>query len=197
MPGAHGGGGVELAGFAVGVVEKRAALNPSTVREGDVLVGVPSNGLHTNGYSLVRHVFRLSQDPSPLTNHDPRLGETLGEALLRPHRGYYRIIEPAFPLVKAMAHITGGGLVENVPRMLPEGLAAQLDAAAWLVPPLFSVIQERGEVARDEMYRVFNMGLGLVMACGPGDEAALLAAVPEAVPVGRVTRSTGDRRVIL
>ena len=197
MPGMYAEGEVELVGFAVGVVERNAILDPSAVHEGDTLVGVPSNGLHTNGYSLVRHAFGLDEDPSPLETYHQGLGETLGEALLRPHTPYYPLVGPAFPLAKAMAHITGGGLIENVPRMMPEGLGARFDVTAWPVPPVFSVIQERGEVARDEMYRVFNMGLGLVMACDPSDADEITGLVPDARVVGQVTRWAGDVRVIL
>ena len=197
MPGMYAEGDVELVGFAMGVVERRDLLDPSSVCEDDVLVGVPSNGLHTNGYSLVRQVFGLDEDASPLTGRDPRLGEGLGDALLRPHRAYYSAVSPAFPSVKAMAHITGGGLIENVPRMLPPGLAARLDVSTWPVPAIFTVIQERGNIPQGEMYRVFNMGLGMVMACDPPNVDEVLTLVPEAMVVGEVVRSADGQRVIL
>jgi len=197
MPGLYKADDLDLAGFVVGVVEKSSVLDPTTVRAGDVLLGIPSSGLHTNGYSLVRHVLGLDDDPSPLFESHPELGETLGEALLLPHRSYFQMLRPLFPIVKAMAHITGGGLVENVPRVLPEGVVARFDTETWDVPPIFAVLQEMGAVARDEMYRVFNMGLGMVIVCdgSRADEAISLA--PEARVVGEVVLATDDRRVIL
>ena len=197
MPGVYVGDGFDLAGFAVGVVEKSAMLDPSTVREGDVLLGVPSNGLHTNGFSLVRHALGLDEDPARLWEYEPQLGQTLGEALLVPHRSYYRAVSPSFPLLKAIAHITGGGLLENVPRVLPHGLGARFDTAKWQVPPIFAFVQEAGNVGRDEMYRVFNMGLGMVLVCGVSRVAEAMALVPEAMVVGEVITAEDERRVVL
>ena len=197
MPGVYVVGGFDLAGFVVGVVEKSAMLDPSTVQEGDVLLGVPSNGIHTNGYSLVRHALGLDEDPAPLWEFDANLGQTLGEALLTPHRSYYRTVSPSFPLLKAIAHITGGGLVENVPRVLPQGLGARFDTGKWLVPPIFAVVQEAGQVGRDEMYRVFNMGLGMVLVCEESRVDETIALVPEARLVGEVVRTEDERRVML
>ena len=197
MPGLYAKDDFDMAGFVVGVVEKSAMLDSSNIREGDVLLGIPSNGLHTNGYSLVRHTLGLDDDPSPLREHHPELGQTLGDALLMPHRSYYRMVRPAFPLVKGMAHITGGGLIENVPRVLPEGLAARFDTDTWKVPPVFTVLQEMSNITRDEMYRVFNMGLGMVLVCERSKADEITALVPEARVVGEVTRSTDERRVVL
>ena len=175
LPGLYATGDFDMAGFAVGVVEKSALLDGATIRDGDVLIGLPSSGLHTNGYSLVRHVLGLDEDPSPLHVHHPELEGTLGEALLAPHRSYYMSVRPIFGLVKGIAHITGGGLTDNVPRVLPEGLAARFDTVAWELPPIFTLIQEQSSIDRDEMYRVFNMGLGMVLVCGP-DTAARVTA---------------------
>ena len=197
MPGLYAEGEFDMAGFAVGVVEKEEMLDPSTVRQGDLLLGLPSNGLHTNGYSLVRHILALDDRPSALGEFHAELGETLGDALLRPHPGYYGQVSPAFSLLKGIAHITGGGLVENVPRILPEGLAARLDASAWEAPPIFAFLQERSHVARDEMYRVFNMGLGMVMVCEPSRAAEVVSAVPEAIVVGEVVPAAGGTRVVV
>ena len=197
MPGMYSEGEFDLAGFAVGVVEKTKILDSSAVREGDVLLGIPSNGLHTNGYTLVRHVLALDDDPSPLREFHEDLGQTLGDALLEPHRSYYRMVRPVFPLVRTISHITGGGLIENMPRVLPEGLAARFDTSSWELPPVFAVLQEMSNVSRDEMYRVFNMGLGMVLVCEPSQvaEASLLA--PEARIVGEVVRASDERRVII
>lgn len=197
MPGVFGEGGFDVSGFVVGVVEKADIIDGSQVRAGDVLLGVPSNGLHTNGYSLVRHVFGLDDDPSPLYEHHPELGETLGDALLRPHPSYYHVLRPALPLLKAVAHISGGGLVENVPRVLPEGLAARLDRKAWQTPPIFATIQSRGEIPDGEMFRVFNMGLGMVLACDPSKADRVIENIPSALVVGQVVGAEDERRVIL
>ena len=197
MPGVYANGDLDLAGFAVGVVEKSAMLGPASVREGDVLIGLPSNGLHTNGYSLVRHSQGLDDDAAPLMEFHSELGQTLGDALLRPHRSYYQAVRPAFPLLKAIAHITGGGLPENVPRALPEGLAARLDTMSWPVPPIFTLLQEMSNIDRDEMYRVFNMGLGMVLVCDKSRADDVMSQVPEAVVVGEVVRETDGQRVAL
>ena len=195
MPGVYGDHEFDLAGFAVGAVEKGDILGPSGVREGDLVVGIPSSGLHTNGYSLVRDVLRLDEDDSPLYEFHDELGRTLGVELLEPHRSYYQVVKPVTGLVKSMAHITGGGLIENLPRALPDGLGARLDPSTWKVPPIFLMLQEWGGVALDEMYNVFNMGLGMVLVCDRPKLQQLLKLVPEAAVVGEVTAAEGERRV--
>ena len=189
MPGVYLPGAFDLAGFIVGAVERDALLDSSTIQEGDTLLGLPSSGLHTNGYSLVRQALGLEQDPSPLQAHHPELGRTLGEALLEPHRCYWPLLEPALPLLKGMAHITGGGLMENLKRMLPQGLEARIDYGSWDVPPLFRTIQQRGDIADDEMWRVFNMGIGMVLACAPDHAGSVLRSLPEAWVVGQAAAS--------
>ncbi len=197
MPGLYRSGEMDLAGFAVGVVEKSMIKNPNAVRKGDALVGLPSNGLHTNGYSLVRHVLGLDRDPAPLGEFHPELGMTLGEALLAAHPSYVEELRTASHLVKTAAHVTGGGLPENVPRALPDGLAARLDTGAWELPPIFSTLLEMSSIRSEEMYRVFNMGLGMVLVCGADDAEELTALLPGAREVGSVTPSDGAGRVIL
>ena len=197
MPGLYAEGELDLAGFAVGAVEREALPDHSSVVAGDALVGIPSNGLHTNGYSLVRHALGLEDDPAPLREFHPELGRTLGEALLVPHRSYYRTLRPLFPLVKGMAHITGGGLVENVPRVLPDGLAARFDTTAWQAPPIYSVLGELTSIPTEEMYRVFNMGLGMVLVCEEARVDEIIALVPEATVVGEIVPATGECRVTL
>ena len=194
LPGIYPKEEFDLAGFAVGVVEKDAIIDGSTIAEGDMLLAIPSNGLHTNGYSLARRVFRVEEEPSVLSRFYPELGRTLGEALMEPHRCYYPLLEPVLPLIKGMAHITGGGLPENVPRVLPEGLGALFDTSTWEVPPIFALIQETGQVERDEMFRVFNMGVGMVLACAPDKSDEVCRLVPEARVVGEVTK--GDEVVL-
>jgi phosphoribosylformylglycinamidine cyclo-ligase len=182
MPGVYALGDYDLAGFVVGLVEPEPR-HRQPVRVGDVLVGLPSSGLHTNGFSLVRKVF----EDVPLDYVFPNLGRPLGEELLEPHRSYLKELS-ALPW-KAAAHITGGGLLENVPRALPEGCAAELERSAWRVPEIFELVAGRGGVEEDEMFGTFNMGLGLVLVA---DEPL------EGYPVvGRVVEQAGSRRVIL
>ena len=198
LPGVYPEEEFDLVGFVVGAVEKDSTLNSSSIVEGDALLGIPSSGLHTNGYSLARRVFRLEEDPSVLDRTYPELGRTLGEALLEPHRCYYQLLEPVLPLIKGMAHITGGGLPENVPRVLPEGLGARFNTSAWESLPIFDIIQQVGQVDRDEMFRVFNMGLGMVLACAPEKVEEIRRLVPEAQVVGEVMKGEeGNERVVL
>ena len=197
MPGVFAGDNFDVSGFVLGVVERSDMIDTSRIGVGDVLIGVPSNGLHTNGYSLVRHVYGLDSDAAPLAEFRAELGETLGDALLRPHPPYYGQLEPVFGVVKGIAHITGGGLIENVPRMLPECVAARFDVSAWPIPPIFTQIQEDGGISTDEMYRVFNMGLGMVLACAQDRAPEVLELIPGALEVGDVVEDTGGGRVIL
>ncbi len=197
MPGLYAGGDFDLVGFVVGVVERDAIIDGSHIREGDVLLGLPSQGLHTNGYSLVRKLFGVGVGGDPdeerrrLERTYPGLDGTLGEALLVPHRCCYREVKPVLPLLKGIAHITGGGIPGNVPRMLHEGLGARIDRTAWEVPAIFRLIQERGNVAEEEMYRTFNMGIGMVVAVAPADADAVRSQITEALAVGEVVRGTG------
>ena len=197
LPGLFAQGEFDLSGFAVGVVEKDDILDGSTIREGDVLVGIPSNGLHTNGYSLVRHALGLDDDPSPLFERYDEIDGAIGQALLQPHTAYYPTVRPVLDLAKGMAHVTGGGLRDNVPRMLPDGLGAHFDPSTWTVLPIFTLLQELSNIDSDEMYHVFNMGLGMVLACDAEDAEQVCSLAPEARVVGEVVRATGDRRVNL
>ena len=143
-------------------------MDGRTIVPGDVLIGLPSAGLHTNGYSLARRVLFELAGFTPDT-FVPELGTTVGDALLAPHRSYLRLVGPAPRpgLVKGMAHITGGGITENLPRILPEGCAAAIDAGAWDVPPIFTLLQDARDIAIDEMFRAFNMGIGLIAGLRP------------------------------
>jgi phosphoribosylformylglycinamidine cyclo-ligase len=181
MPGVYALGDYDLAGFIVGLVEPGVKREP--IEAGDVLVGLPSSGLHTNGYSLVRKVF----EDVPLSRVFPELGRPLGEVLLEPHRSY--LDELGRMRWKGAAHITGGGILGNLPRCLPDGLGARLERKTWDVPPVFDLIRKRGRIADDEMYGTFNMGFGMIVVVDPGD-------VPTgAVVVGEVVRHTGPDRV--
>lgn len=197
MPGIYAPGDYDLVGFIVGVVERREILDGSGIAAGDAILGLPSSGLHTNGYSLVRRIFQIERDRKPLEVYFPELGKTLGEALLIPHRCYYTVLKPVLPLIKGMAHITGGGLLENVPRVLPGGLSARFRKGSWPILPIFELIQKRGGVGEREMYRVFNMGLGMVVICSQENVSGLLRALPEARVVGEVMGQKGDERVII
>ena len=197
MPGIYHGDDYDLVGFIVGVVEKAKILNGSSIAPGDIILGLPSSGLHTNGYSLVRKVFDIDRDPSALKVSYPELKRTLGEELLQPHRCYYSEMKPVLPMVKGLAHITGGGFEGNIPRILPEGLAAQINKDAWHIPPIFSLIQEKGKIKEAEMYQIFNMGIGMVIICSPQQAAELATTLPETQKVGKVIQSTDSKKIII
>jgi len=195
MPGIYTSDDYDLAGFIIGAVEKDKIIQGKTITAGDTIIGLPSSGLHTNGYSLVRKIF--GETKQALGAYYPELGRTLGEELLEPHRCYYRQLKPLLPAIKGMAHITGGGLTDNVPRVLPQGLAAKFDSKAWAAPPIFQLIQQRGNVDRDEMYHVFNMGIGMVVICSPENVDQVTKALPEAKVIGEVVKQAGKARVII
>ncbi len=178
MPGFYADGEYDVAGFIVGVVSRSKVIDGRDIKAGDVLIALPSSGLHTNGYSLAR---RIVFDELRLTADDnvAELGTTVGQALLAPHRSYLQAVTPLLSQewIKGMAHITGGGLTENVPRTMPEGRSPRIDRHSWKVPPLFSWLQRGGAVTDDEMFRAFNMGVGLVIVCAPENEAAVLSTL--------------------
>jgi phosphoribosylamine--glycine ligase / phosphoribosylformylglycinamidine cyclo-ligase len=191
MPGVYQPGEFDLAGSIVGWVEREAIIDGRNVRPGDVCLGLPSSGLHTNGYSLARRVLTPIGWQAVL----PDLGQPLGEVLLAPHRAYVRPVEALWARgvrIKAMAHITGGGFLDNLPRVLPEGVGVEIDRAAWEVPTIFRLIQARGGIDPMEMYRVFNMGIGLVVLIAPDEVEPALAAVPEAVAIGQAVAWDGS-----
>lgn len=200
MPGFYPPGEYDLAGFAVGVAEKAALVDGSTIQPGDVVLGLASSGLHSNGFSLARRVL-LEVAGLGLTAELPELGCALGEELLRPTRIYVRpILELMQSIrVKGMAHITGGGLLENIPRSLPPGTQVVLKAGTWSVPPIFNLIRTRGGVAEAEMLRTFNLGIGYVVIVAPEDQEEALrilsAAGERAAVIGRVTGGEPSVRV--
>src|SRR5688500_15512126 len=199
MPGFYSAGEYDIAGFIVGVVDRAKVIDGSRTRPGDVVLALPSAGLHTNGYSLARKLFFEVAGHEASTRLDA-LGETVGEALLRPHLSYLRPLEGLLDTgaIKALAHITGGGLVENIPRVLPEGTAAEIDRGSWPVPPVFKLMQEIGNVADAEMHRAFNMGVGMVVICSPADAEAVryhFDSPGECFQIGRVVE--GAREVKL
>jgi len=168
MPGFYADGEYDIAGFIVGVVDRPNLITGATIKPGDVLIGVPSTGLHTNGYSLAR---RIAFDHLQLTvdSFVPELSRSIGDALLEPHRSYLPLVKPVLATgsIKGMAHITGGGITENLPRILPEGTAARVRTSSWTVPRVFTWLQESGRVPESDMMRTFNMGIGLIVAVAP------------------------------
>ena len=174
MPGFYADGEYDVAGFIVGLVDRDRALDGRAIRPGDVLVGLPSAGLHTNGYSLARKIFFDVAKKAPDARVDG-LTTTIGEALLAEHRSYLAPLRGALDegLIRGLAHITGGGLTDNLPRILPAGTAARIERGSWPVLPVFQVMQRLGGVSDDEMYRAFNMGIGMVCVVAPDDVAAL------------------------
>ncbi|MBI2848702.1 MAG: phosphoribosylformylglycinamidine cyclo-ligase [Chloroflexi bacterium] len=199
MPGFYGEGEYDLAGFILGVVEREKTIDGRSITPGDSIVGLPSSGLHTNGYSLVRKAFGLdgSDAAERLKQYYPELGHTLGEELLRPHRCYYPPLKPVLSVVKGLAHITGGGFIDNIPRVLPPGMAACIDPQAWSVPPIFRMVQQLSALPREEMFRVFNMGIGMGVFCAPHNVETILNVFPEAKTIGQVVEQKGLAQVIL
>lgn len=197
MPGTYRDGDFDLVGFVVGVVEGDAVIDGSAIREGDVLLALPSNGLHTNGYSLVRKIFRIGLDEDPAAERDrlnasyPGLEGTLADSLLVPHRCYLDDLRPVLGQLHGIAHITGGGIPGNVPRVLPSGLAATIERKSWRVPAIFRLIQEQGAIDEEEMFRAFNMGVGIVLAVDPAKAAEVQSKLPESWVIGAVGSGDG------
>ena len=185
----------DLVGFIIGVVEKDKIIKGQSITAGDAVLGMTSNGLHTNGYSLARKVFGETREA--LQKKYDELGRTVGEALLEPHICYYNQLKPVLDHIKGMAHITGGGLIDNVPRTLPDGLGVRLDSTKWDVPPIFPLIQKLGDVDRNEMYHVFNMGVGMVVICAQDDVSKFAAEIPEIKIIGEVVKQAGEKRVVI
>lgn len=195
MPGFYPEDEYDLAGFAVGIVDKARILDSSAMREGDALIALPSSGVHSNGFSLVRRVFEV--EGGALERYEPELGRTLGEALLEPTRIY---VKPVLALlrsarVSAISHITGGGFYENVPRALAPGFTARIEKAKLKTPPLFSLIARAGEIPERDMYNTFNMGVGMLAAVAAEDADAALRCLREngveAYVCGEVARGEG------
>jgi phosphoribosylformylglycinamidine cyclo-ligase len=185
MPGFYADGEYDLAGFIVGVVGRADIIDGRRISPGDVFLGLPSNGLHTNGYSLARAVV-FDELGLRVDAHVAELGCSVADALLATHRTYLPVLGPLLgdsqtrSLVKGLAHITGGGITDNLPRILPEGVAARILRRAWQVPPLFEFLQRGGNVPDADMLRTFNMGVGMIVACAPGDVDRLAAALTAA-----------------
>jgi phosphoribosylformylglycinamidine cyclo-ligase len=193
MPGFYKPGEYDLAGFATGVVARKKQLRPKeTVREGDILLGLPSSGLHSNGYSLVRKVFPESQ------------WKEWAEILLKPTRLYVRSVLPvlakmnkgATNKVRGLVHVTGGGFTDNIPRILPDNMEARIDIGSWTIPAIFKEIQKRAKISDGEMLRTFNMGIGLILVVAPGAASAVKKMLPDAKAIGQVAKGLRGVRYV-
>lgn len=200
MPGFYADGEYDVAGFIVGVVDQEKVIDGRKIVAGDVALGLPSVGLHTNGYSLARKLFFESMGHAPDSYLDD-LGETAGAALLKPHVSYLRAVEGLVDLgiIKGLAHITGGGLLENIPRILPEGTSVEIKRGSWPVLPIFNLMQRIGNIDEAEMFRTFNMGVGMVVVCAESDASRIKTHVEArgeaCYEIGRVM--AGNKRVTL
>ena len=197
MPGVYALGDYDIAGFIVGSVQAGAIIDGSRVSAGDTLLALPSSGLHTNGYSLVRHI--AAEHELQWSDVLPGTDRPLVDLLLEPHRSYLAAIRELRTRtdVRALAHITGGGLIDNVPRVLPEGLAANIDRSTWTVPPIFDALQRVGGVHLEEMWRTFNMGVGMVVVVPAGAPPIDSAAGIPVWRIGEVAAQSGTQRVVL
>lgn len=200
MPGFYPEDEYDLAGFAVGVVDEKDLITGADIRPGDVLIGMASSGIHSNGFSLVRKVFDMTKES--LDTYYDELGKTLGEALIAPTKIYVKAlksVKEAGVVLKGCSHITGGGFYENIPRMLPEGVCASVKKDSYEVPPVFRLLQKKGGIEEKMMYNTYNMGIGMVLAVDPEDVdktmEAIKAAGEEPYVIGNV--EAGEKGVKL
>ena len=187
MPGFYPENEYDIAGFCVGVVERDEILDPHNVMAGDAVIAVPSSGVHSNGFSLVRKVFA----DVDIHAYIDELGRTLGDELLTPTRIYVKDVLPIIRRVKSIAHITGGGFWENIPRAVPEGLSAKIDTKSIVTPTIFDVIMKTGNISREEMYHVFNMGAGMMMICSRDNADEILRTVDGSYVAGEIVKGEG------
>ena len=195
MPGMYRKGEYDLAGCIVGVVDRTTLIDGRKIRPDDIVLGLPSNGLHTNGYSLARKIL-FDQLKFKRTSRIPGLKRSLGEELLRVHRNYQPLLAGLPPgTIRGLAHITGGGLVDNLPRVLPKNCDAVIETGTWRTPAIFQFLQDKGKVDREEMYQVFNMGIGMVAIVAAND-AGKVARRLNAKQIGRITKGSGKTRLV-
>ncbi|WP_077620419.1 phosphoribosylformylglycinamidine cyclo-ligase [Bacillus sinesaloumensis] len=196
MPGMYSEDEYDLAGFSVGVAEKSKLVTGSSIKPGDVLIGLSSSGIHSNGYSLVRKVL-LEEGGLDLHKTYESIGRPLGEELLQPTKIYVKSLLKAMKKfeIKGMSHITGGGFIENIPRMLPDGVGAEVDYGSWPIPPIFDLLEETGNLDRKEMFNIFNMGIGMVLAINEADLQEVTGLLEEqgekAYVIGRIKEGSG------
>jgi phosphoribosylformylglycinamidine cyclo-ligase len=196
MPGFYADGEYDLAGFIVGVVDKRRVIDGKSIAAGDVVLGLPSSGLQTNGYSLARKLF-FEFGGFSVDSFIDELGETVGEALLKPHASFLKPLDALLDSgkIKGLAHITGGGLLENIPRILPENVSVEIRRGTWTELPVFALMQTLGNVETNEIFRAFNMGVGMVVICAEADKEFLKNNLDKSVEIGRVI--AGNKEVII
>lgn len=187
MPGFYPEDEYDVAGFTVGIAERDEVINPSRVTAGDAVIVLPSSGVHSNGFSLIRKIF-AGHD---LKEYIPELGRSLGEELLTPTRIYVREVLPLIPKIKSIAHITGGGFYENIPRAIPEGMSAKIDTHSLKIPPIFDLIMSAGGLEPDEMYHVFNMGAGMIITASPQQADEITASVEGSYVAGEIVHGEG------
>ena len=197
----YGYGNYDVAGFAVGIVDKEQCITGETIEVGDIVLGLPSSGLHSNGFSLVRHII-LERKQLPLDTYIDELGRTIGEEVLEPTKLYVKQILPLVEAgyVKGMAHITGGSFYDNIPRILPKGMAVTINSNAWPVLPIFKLLQRWGNVEPKEMYHTFNMGIGMVLVVKPEVVESIVALLHEqgevVYSIGIVTEGDGEVTIV-
>ncbi|MBM31617.1 MAG: phosphoribosylformylglycinamidine cyclo-ligase [Chloroflexi bacterium] len=195
MPGIYKNGDIDLVGFMVGQVNVDYMQDINLINQGDILIGFPSNGLHTNGYSLVRSIFNLDTDSSPLFEIVPETNSLLGELLILPHKNYMNILKPVRGVLKSLSHITGGGITGNLPRSIPENLGAQIEIDSWDTPKLFDFIMENGNIELEEMFNVFNMGIGMIAVIDQQYCEKIQKLIPDSIVMGKITSHSSDGKI--
>lgn len=194
MPDMYKANEYDLAGFMVGIVDKDKIIDGKKIKVGDKLIGIPSNGLHTNGYSLARKVF-FKDNKFTIKSRFPELKQTLGQTLLQTHRSYLKQVYPLLPLLSGIAHITGGGFYENIERILPKNLSCYIYKKQWQVPQIFQIIQKYGKISNQEMYRVFNMGIGMVLFVKSTKVNVVMNKINQAKIIGEVVKGNWGVRI--
>ncbi len=184
MPGFYKRGEYDLAGFCVGIVEKKEVIDGKKIKPGDMIFGLPSSGLHSNGFSLVRRIFSRRELKS------------LGEELLKPTKIYVKDVLSVKSIVRGIAHITGGGFIDNIPRILPQGCQAVIHKGSWKVPRIFPVVQKKGKIKEEEMFHTFNMGIGMVLIVSPAERRRFLSRLSQARPIGEVVSGRRQVRIV-
>lgn len=201
MPGIYAEGDYDLAGFIVGIVDKAKVIDGSNIKEGDIIFGLPSDGLHTNGFSLARKLFH-EMGGYKINDTIGALGESLHEALLKPHKSYLHIINGLLDtgIIKGLAHITGGGMIENIPRILPDKTSAEIKRGTWSEPPIYGLMQRLGNVVDSEMFRTFNMGIGMAIICDQRDGESLKEHFHKQTEtlfeIGRIVRGSKEATIV-
>ena len=198
MPEFYPPGEYDLAGFIVGVVDKIHVIDGKSIVPGDVVLGIPSNGLQTNGYSLARKLF-FEVGGYKVDSYIDELGSTIGDALLATHQSFLPQIGPLLDkgVIKGLVHITGGGFLENIPRILPDGVSVEINRGTWPELPIFGLMQKLGNVSEAEMFRTFNMGIGMIVICDKGEATTLTSQLNSSFVIGKVSNETSERVTLI